>query len=1042
MEWKFSIRPKNLLMMKKFYRSSLVCLFTCHVIALSGFSPEFSDKFNFSREIHFQNPALETPDLQPDHDAIETDIYVSYIHNPNEGSMTEIYRSRSMDAGYELIASIPAEQSEYVDRDLSPRTDYYYKLRAAKDGQYSGFNEPTRYTTYSISYKPDLSASALDENTIELTFTDKSYNDSRYVIYGVNPENEFFEDIQTMTDSGRTVKFTHEGVNPATTYEYTVYMETYDDQAHENAASASATTPGDGGDDPIFTATAIDPHTIEVTLTDRSNDDEWYEIYGFELYERVTLDSGETVVFREVGLESGTRYGYGVDMMLKDGTMRSSVASEVVTTPFAPPQFGPFREPYDETTIQFSLLSSNPTSTNEIYRSTREDSGYELIATQRHSITSFTDTNVESGVTYYYKARAFNNDPELTSEFSETRRYKTHSRNYNPTLTARALDSNTIELTLTDHENNDDYYHIGGPYFNEFVSMPDSGSTVTFIQNEGVSPGNTYHYQVTAFMTVYEDANISYVANATVTIPANGACTASGSILREYWNGVQGSNVSQIPVDTEPSGTAQLSVFEGPTNNGIHYGARIRGYVCVPASGTYTFWIASNDHSELWLSTDSNPDNKVKIASVTGATAPREWDKYTSQKSAPITLEAGQRYYIEALHKQGVGTDNVAVGWQLPDETMERPIQGWWLSPFAGEEDTPVVSITSPEEGETFNAPATINIEVEASSNENIVKVEFFEAGNKIGEDLTYPYGYTWADVPEGDYSLTAKATNEGGATGTSSAVAVTVMGGCTASGTITREYWGGVQGSSVSDIPVHRDPDAVNELTIFEGPSNSGIHYGSRIRGYICPPSTGNYVFYIASNDHSELWLSTDADQGNRTRIASVTGATGSRQWDKYASQQSLPILLEEGRKYYIEALHKQGVGTDNIAVAWRLPEGTMEAPIPGSRLSPFEETERFSSENSLARQAYEQINIYPNPVQGGAAALTVSGYDGIRESVNTSVEIINVTGEVVFRDNIRCGGDCSQYLMNIDKQLTPGVYLVKMRADDVQLSRRLLVK
>src|SRR5690606_24815580 len=132
--------------------------------------------------------------------------------------------------------------------------------------------------------------------------------------------------------------------------------------------------------------------------------------------------------------------------------------------------------------------------------------------------------------------------------------------------------------------------------------------------------------------------------------------------------------------------------------------------------------------------------------------------------------------------------------------------------------------------------------------------------------------------------------------------------------------------------------PTSVSELTIFEGPSNVGIHYGSRIRGYICPPETGNYVFYISSNDHSELWLSTNADPSNKVRIAWVMGSTGARQWTKFASQQSLPVMLTQGETYYIEAIHKQGVGSDNLAVGWQIPDGTFERPIPGNRLSPFE--------------------------------------------------------------------------------------------------------
>src|SRR5690606_13246857 len=99
------------------------------------------------------------------------------------------------------------------------------------------------------------------------------------------------------------------------------------------------------------------------------------------------------------------------------------------------------------------------------------------------------------------------------------------------------------------------------------------------------------------------------------------------------------------------------------------------------ATGDYSFWIASNDQSELWLSTNDQAGNKVKIASLTRATNSREWDKFASQRSQPVSLVGGQKYYIEALHKEGVGSDHLAVGWQLPDGTMERPIPGNRLLP-------------------------------------------------------------------------------------------------------------------------------------------------------------------------------------------------------------------------------------------------------------------------------------------------------------------------------------------------------------------------
>ena len=124
-----------------------------------------------------------------------------------------------------------------------------------------------------------------------------------------------------------------------------------------------------------------------------------------------------------------------------------------------------------------------------------------------------------------------------------------------------------------------------------------------------------------------------------------------------------------------------------PTNWADNYGTRLRGYITAPATGDYTFWIASDDNSELWLSTNDNPVNKLKIASVLNYTDSRQWNKYASQKSAAIALTQGQRYYVEALQKEGGGGDNLAVGWAKPSEPTSAPsevIPGSALSPFSG----------------------------------------------------------------------------------------------------------------------------------------------------------------------------------------------------------------------------------------------------------------------------------------------------------------------------------------------------------------------
>jgi hypothetical protein len=267
----------------------------------------------------------------------------------------------------------------------------------------------------------------------------------------------------------------------------------------------------------------------------------------------------------------------------------------------------------------------------------------------------------------------------------------------------------------------------------------------------------------------------------------------------------------------------------------------------------------------------------------------------------------------------------------------------------------------------------------------------------------------------------------------------------CAGTGTISVETWRNINGTRVSSIPLGSPPDLTAERTIFEAPANVGNNFGSRFRGYVCVPTSGNYTFWIASDDHSELWLSTDADPANKRRIAYHTGWTSPRQWTKYATQQSAPASLVAGQKYYIEALYKEDEGGDNMAVGWQLPDGTMERPIPGNRLSPFENAgAMMMAETSTDENAamYSQISVYPNPARSGDPELTIAGYEGIEETIETQVEIINITGDVVFSDRILCGGGCGSYLMNINKQLVPGVYVVNMQTNGVRTAKRLLVK
>ena len=72
----------------------------------------------------------------------------------------------------------------------------------------------------------------------------------------------------------------------------------------------------------------------------------------------------------------------------------------------------------------------------------------------------------------------------------------------------------------------------------------------------------------------------------------------------------------------------------------------------------------------------------MDIASVPSAVPLWSDNTFPQQASAPITLVAGKRYYIEALMKAGGGGDHFAVGWMPPGVSYVDFIQPQFLSPY------------------------------------------------------------------------------------------------------------------------------------------------------------------------------------------------------------------------------------------------------------------------------------------------------------------------------------------------------------------------
>lgn len=394
-----------------------------------------------------------------------------------------------------------------------------------------------------------------------------------------------------------------------------------------------------------------------------------------------------------------------------------------------------------------------------------------------------------------------------------------------------------------------------------------------------------------------------------------------------------------------------------PPNNVYDYYYDHLSALLVPkATADYVFFISSDDPSELWLSTDDKEANAKLIAAEPSWNGVRAWVAITRRpgcpdnggtkcenRSDPIHLEAGKRYFMETFHSEGLGGDNVAVTWIKkgdPDPANgDSPMTG---DLFVGLSDSaPNFSIGLVASGPPVLKYTEIN--PPSISRDAGQSAKFAVLNNGLGADSQYQWlknGSAIAGATSDDYTTDALQVADngakisvkitaGGKSYTSKEVTLTVLAlgpPIFTPGIIKFDYYAGITGNSVQnlldDATYPSKPFDSFWETSFDSrvvfPDNSHEGYGSQTSGLFVAPETGQYEFFIRSDDASQLFLSTDDKAANLQQVAEETGCCNAFQ-DSGATQTSAPISLTAGKRYFIQALHKEGTGGDYVQVAVR---------------------------------------------------------------------------------------------------------------------------
>jgi uncharacterized repeat protein (TIGR02543 family) len=212
-----------------------------------------------------------------------------------------------------------------------------------------------------------------------------------------------------------STSYTDAGLSSGTTYYYKVSAYSYDGKsAQSDYASATTLTNGSDSTSGIptgLTATAVSSSIITVS---------WSPVSGASLYQvyRATSSSGSyyyaggstSTSYTDPGLSSGTTYYYKVSAYGYDGQSAQSdyVSATTFSTPDIPTGLTATAVSSGSITVSWSAVSG--ASGYKVYRATSSSGSYDRVGDS--ASTSYTDTALSSGTTYYYKVSAYNDDGE------------------------------------------------------------------------------------------------------------------------------------------------------------------------------------------------------------------------------------------------------------------------------------------------------------------------------------------------------------------------------------------------------------------------------------------------------------------------------------------------------------------------------------------------------------------------------------------------------------------------------------------------------
>ena len=721
-----------------------------------------------------------------------TQINLSWVDNATNESGYKIERKTGAGGTYAQIATVGANATSYNDTGLTTGTTYFYRVRATSSSGDSAYsNEASATTLLSVPSAPSgLTATAISGSQINLSWSDVA-NETGFKIERKTGAGGTY--AQIATTGANVTTYSDTGLTAGTTYFYRVRATNASgDSSYSNETSATTVVSPPNAPSGL-TATATSSTQINLSWTDVANET------GFKIerktgvggtYSQIATVGAGIVSYSNTGLTANTNYYYRVRATNAGGDSpysNEANATTLDTAPAAPSGLTATAISTTQINLSWTDNASNETGF-KIERKTGAGGTYAQIGTVGANLTTYNDTGLTDGTTYFYRVRATNavGDSAYSSETSATTLVAPPAAPNG--LAATAISSSQINLSWTDVSNETGYKierktGSGGTY----SQVGTVGANVTTYSDTGLIVNTTYYYRIRATNTG-GDSPYSNEANATTLNGIPAAPTSLGAVA---------FSISQIDLSwTDNSPNESGFKIERKTGSGGSYaeiatvGADVTTYSDTGLTeGTNYFYRvrATNAVGDSAYSNEANattftnpPDAPTGLAATTTSSTQIDlsWTDVANETGFKIERKTGVGGSYSQIATVGAGVVTYSNTGLAPNTTYYyrvRATNAGGDSPYSNEANATTLD-SAPAAPSALAATAVSTTQINLSWTDNASNETGFKIERKTGSGGTYAeIGTVGANVttyndaglsPTTTYYYRVRATNSIGDSG------------------------------------------------------------------------------------------------------------------------------------------------------------------------------------------------------------------------------------------------------------------------------------